>query len=59
MTLPINKIIPSVPEVLHEGLLVLGGILVAAFVLSRFPALRQFVTNNSLTVKDQQGNLLY
>ncbi|SFV17883.1 hypothetical protein [Pseudoduganella namucuonensis] len=55
----IKKIIPTGPEVLREALIVLGGILIAAWVLSQFPALRKFVTDSSITVKDTNGNSLY
>jgi hypothetical protein len=55
----IKKIIPTGPEVAREALIVLGGILIAAWVLSKFPTLRKFVTDQSITVKDQSGNNLY
>jgi hypothetical protein len=55
----ISKIIPGPAEVAREGIIVLGGLLLAAFVLSRVPALREFVTGNSLTVKDDGGNVLF
>ncbi len=52
----IKDIIPPPAPVLREGLIVLGGLLIAAFIISRFPALKKFVTENSLTVNDSQGN---
>ena len=55
----LSKIIPTGPEVAREALIVLGGVLIAALILSRFPALQKFVSQNSLTVKDGQGNILY
>jgi len=55
----ISKIIPTVPEVAREGLIVLGGLLLAAFVLSRFPKIRDWVTAQSITVKDSSGRTLY
>ena len=55
----ISKIIPTGPEVAREALIVLAGVLIAALILSRFPALQKFVSQNSLTVKDGQGNTLY
>lgn len=48
----IKQIIPTAPEVMREALIVLGGVLIAAFVLSRFPALKTFVTSNSVTVHE-------
>jgi hypothetical protein len=55
----VKKIIPAPEAVLREGLIVLGGLLIAAYILSKFPALQQFVTSNSVTVKDPNGNVLY
>lgn len=55
----LSKIVPSVPEVAREALIVLGGVLIAAYVLSRFPKIRDFVTAQSITVKDTRNNILY
>ncbi|MFZ4878434.1 hypothetical protein ACL9RI_25390 [Janthinobacterium sp. Mn2066] len=55
----LRDIIPTGPQVAREALIVLGGVLIAAFILSRFPKLQSFVSQNSLTVKDGQGNILY
>ena len=53
------KIVPSAPEVAREALIVLGGVLIAAYILSRFPKVRDFVTAQSITVKDSRNNTLY
>lgn len=55
----LKNIIPTGPQVAREALIVLGGVLIAAFILSRFPKLQKFVSDNSLTVKDAAGNNLY
>ncbi|WP_426078857.1 hypothetical protein [Janthinobacterium sp. PSPC3-1] len=55
----LKSIIPTGPQVAREALIVLGGVLIAAFILSRFPKLQKFVSDNSLTVKDTAGNNLY
>jgi len=55
----LKKIVPAPEAVLREGLIVLGGVLIAAYILSKFPTLQQFVTSNSVTVKDGNGNVLY
>ena len=55
----LSKIIPTGPQVAREGLIVLGGILLAAFVLSRFPKIRDWVAAQSITVKDSSGKQLY
>jgi hypothetical protein len=61
MTVPVvlKKIIPTGPEVAREAIIVLGGILIAAFILSRFPRLREWVASQSVTLKDGQGNTLW
>lgn len=55
----IKQIIPSPTSVIREGIIVLGGLLIAAFVLSRFPKVKAFVTGNSITVNDQNGDNLF
>lgn len=55
----IAEIIPPPTAVLREGLIVLGGILIAAYVISRFPSLKTFVVSNSVTLNDSQGNNLW
>lgn len=55
----LKAIIPAPEAVLREGVIVLGGLLIAAFVISRFPKLQQFVTGNSITIKNQSGDVLY
>lgn len=47
----LNSILPTGPEVARETLVVLAGVLLAAYVLSRFPKLRDFVSAQSITVK--------
>lgn len=53
------KIIPPPTAVLREGLIVLGGLLLAAYVISKFPAVQKFVAANSLTVRDGDGKVLF
>lgn len=55
----LSKIIPTGPEVAREALIVLAGVLIAALILSRFPALQKFVSQNSLTVKADDGSILF
>lgn len=40
------KIIPTGPEFLREAIVVIGGALLAALVLSKLPAVRAFIQNN-------------
>jgi len=55
----LDKIIPEPTAVLREAIIVLGGVLIAAWVLSKFPALQSFVASNSVTVKKDDGTILY
>ena len=38
-----NKIIPSVPEVAREALIVVGGALLAALIVGQFPQLKDWI----------------
>ena len=51
-----NRWLPGPHEVVREGIIVLGGVILAAFVLSRLPTLKAWVTQQSLTVNDGRGN---
>jgi len=55
----LKKVIPTPTAIISEGIIVLGGILLAAFVISRFPSLKTWVSDNSVTVKDGAGNTLW
>lgn len=55
----LKKVIPGPLDVVREGLIVLGGLLFAAYVISKFPAVQKFVAANSLTLKDGDGRVLY
>lgn len=54
----LRQIIPPWHAVAKEGLIVLGGILIAAYIISRFPKLKSFVSDNSVTLKDNGGNII-
>lgn len=40
------KIIPAPAEIAREAIIVLGGALLAAFIVGRIPALRQWIRDN-------------
>ena len=54
-----KKMIPTPERLGLEVLIVLGGVLGAAFIISRFPNLQKLVQDNSVTVKDKTGNVLF
>lgn len=41
-----KAIIPTAPEFMREAIIVIGGALLAAFVLSRLPAVRAYIQRN-------------
>lgn len=43
--------LPSLPQVSRETLAVLAATIAAAWIVSRFPKLQKFVTDNSFTVR--------
>lgn len=55
----IKPMIPAPHQIVREALIVLGGVLIASYVLSRFPKVQAFVQSNSITVKDNSGIVLY
>ena len=55
----IKPYIPNPHEVVREGLIVIGGVLIAAYVLSKFPKLQAMINASSVTVKNTSGDVLY
>jgi hypothetical protein len=55
----ISEFIPSGKVVVRETIVVLASILIAAWVISRFPKVKAFVKANSVTVNDQTGNTIF
>lgn len=42
-----TKVLPSAPEVLRESLVLIGGAILAALILSQLPELRRWISNNT------------
>lgn len=55
----VKQVVPAPTAIVRESIIVLGGVLIAAFVISRFPALKKFVSDASITVNDSKGNNFY
>jgi len=57
----VNKWIPAPHEIVREGFIVIGGVILAAIVLSRFPALKAWIADQgTVTLKDgQTGSTLW
>ena len=49
------KIIPTGPEILHEAMVVAAGAFLAAYVLSNFPVIRDYIAANLRGVQGGQG----
>lgn len=43
----LKQMIPAPSAVVREGLIVFGGLLIAAAILSQFPGLKKFVQENT------------
>lgn len=41
------KIIPTGPEFVHEALIIIGGALIAAIILSKLPEVRDYIRTNT------------
>ncbi|MBY4945074.1 hypothetical protein K6V92_00350 [Cupriavidus respiraculi] len=56
----VRSILPTPAEIGRETLIVIGGIICAAVILSRFPALKEWIANQgTVTLKDEQGRILW
>lgn len=55
----LRNIIPGPERILMEVLIVTGGVLGAAFLISRFPAVQAFVQKNTVVVKNPNGDVLF
>ncbi len=55
----LREILPTPQRLALEVLIVAGGVLGAAFLISRFPALQKFVQQNSVVVKDGDGKVIF
>lgn len=55
----LKNILPGPERILMEVIIVAGGVLGAAFLISRFPALQSFVQQNTVTVKNSNGDVIY
>ena len=42
-----KAVLPSAPEVLRESLVLIGGAILAALILSQLPELRRWISNNT------------
>jgi hypothetical protein len=43
----VKAFIPTLPEVGRETIIIMAGALIAALILSRFPAVRNFIQSNT------------
>lgn len=55
----LKKVLPEPSAIVREAIIVIGGLALAAFVISRIPQLQRFIQNQSITLKDQRGEVLF
>ncbi len=55
----LKKIIPEPTAIIREGIIVLGGVLIAAFIINRIPAFQRFVQNASITIRNEKNEVIY
>lgn len=56
----VKAIIPTPAEIGRETLIVIGGVICAAIILSRFPGLKSWIADQgTVTLKDEQGRVLW
>lgn len=55
----LKAFIPTLPEISKEAITVIAGLLIASYLISRFPAVQKFVAGNSITVRDGLDNVLF
>ena len=46
-----GRYLPTLPQLTSETLSILAATLIAAWIISQFPAARRFVNDNSVTLK--------
>lgn len=51
----VKAYLPTLPGVTAELLAVLAGTIGAAYIVSKFPKLQQFVMQNSVTIRPGEG----
>ena len=55
----LKLMIPGPERIVFEVLVVTAGVLGAAFLISRFPAIQRFVQSSAVTVKSPTGDILF
>lgn len=55
----LKEALPTPERLVLEVIIVTVGVLGAAFLISRFPAVQKFVSNSSVTVKSDSGDVLF
>lgn len=55
----LKNFVPTLPEISKEALTVLAGLLIASYLISRFPAVQRFVASSSITLRDGNDRVLF
>ncbi len=59
MNSTLKKIIPAPTLIAREAIIVLGGLLIAAYVINRIPAVQAFIQRASITIRNDRGEVLF
>jgi hypothetical protein len=54
-----KEMLPTPERMVLEVIIVTAGVLGAAFLISRFPAIQRFVQASAVTVKTEAGEILF
>lgn len=54
----IGPYLPSLPQTVRETLAILVATIGAAYIISRFPAVREFVNANAVVIRDSNGETI-
>ena len=54
----VKQYLPSAPQVSKETIAVLIATVAAAWIISRFPSVREFVNSNSVVIRDANGDTI-
>ena len=54
----ITDLLPTPQKLAQETVVALASVIIAAWIISRFPSVKAFIKANSLTVDDQTGNTI-
>ncbi|GAC1611095.1 MAG: hypothetical protein NVS3B3_21470 [Aquirhabdus sp.] len=55
----IHKYLPTLPEVIKEGIIVVASTLIAAWIISKIPHAKKLVDGSKITINDSNGKVIF